>query len=245
MDRLAGKVAIVTGAAQGIGRAFCLGLAAAGAKVAAVDIQDEENRSVVEEITQSGGEAIAVHTDVSSPASTEAMAAATLDRFGRIDILVTCAAIYATLERSDFLDISLEEWDKDPAVRWVFVCCHHPPFTNSTVISGSGQVEREFVKPYLESRKALAFFSGHSHAYERFQHRGKWFIVSGGGGGPRHRVREGDGEKRQRDLFVGPNPRPFHYCKITVEDEKIHLRMIGLDPVAGEWSAGEEVQLTK
>lgn len=112
MDRLAGKVAIVTGAAQGIGRTFCLGLAAEGAKVVAVDIQDEGTLSVVEEITRSGGESIAVHTDVSSPESTEAMAAETIDRFGRIDILMTCAAIYATLERKDFVDISPDEWSK-------------------------------------------------------------------------------------------------------------------------------------
>ena len=115
-ERLKGSVAIVTGAAQGIGRTFCLGLAAEGARVVAVDIQDEETQGVVDEISQAGGEAIAVHTDVSSLESTEAMARAALDRFGQIDILVTCAAIYATLERKDFVDIPLEEWNKVLAV---------------------------------------------------------------------------------------------------------------------------------
>jgi len=116
MTRLKEQVAIVTGAAQGIGRSFTLGLAAEGARVVAVDVQDEETQSVIDEITQAGGEAMALHTDVSSLESTEAMAQAALERFGQIDILVTCAAIYATLERKDFVDIPLEEWNKGLAV---------------------------------------------------------------------------------------------------------------------------------
>ena len=66
MTRLKEQVAIVTGAAQGIGRSFALGLAAEGARVVAVDVQDEETKNVVDEIAQAGGEAIAVHTDVHS-----------------------------------------------------------------------------------------------------------------------------------------------------------------------------------
>ena len=115
-ERLKGSVAIVTGAAQGIGRTFCLGLASEGARVVAADIQDDETKAVVDEISRAGGEAIAVHTDVASLESTEAMARAALERFGQIDILVTCAAIYATLERKDFVDIPLEEWNQVLAV---------------------------------------------------------------------------------------------------------------------------------
>ncbi len=112
LQRLEGDVAIVTGAAQGIGRAFCLGLAREGARVVAADIQEQETQEVVQEISQSGGEALAVVADVSNVESTESLAQAAIDRFGRIDILVTCAAIYATLERRDFIDISPEEWNK-------------------------------------------------------------------------------------------------------------------------------------
>jgi NAD(P)-dependent dehydrogenase (short-subunit alcohol dehydrogenase family) len=112
LQRLDGQVAIVTGAAQGIGRVFCQGLADEGARIVAADIQEGEIKEVEQKISQGGGEALAVVADVSSVESTEALAKATIDKFGRIDILVTCAAIYATLERRDFVDITPEEWNK-------------------------------------------------------------------------------------------------------------------------------------
>ena len=111
MQRLSGKVAIVTGGANGIGRAFAIGLAREGTRVAVADIADDAARQVASEIEASGGEALAVRVDVGSVESTEEMARRTLDLFGRIDILVTCAAIYAKLERKPFLEISPEEWD--------------------------------------------------------------------------------------------------------------------------------------
>lgn len=112
LRRLEGNVAIVTGAAQGIGRAFCAGLAREGAHVVAADIQEDEIQEVVQEISRGGGEALAVVADVTSVESTESLAKEAIDKFSRIDILVTCAAIYATLERRDFVDISPEEWNK-------------------------------------------------------------------------------------------------------------------------------------
>ncbi|MEX2158121.1 MAG: SDR family oxidoreductase [Dehalococcoidia bacterium] len=111
MDRLSGKVAIVTGGALGIGAAFAKGLAGEGARVAVADIADEPARQVASAIEDAGGEAFALHTDVASVESTESMARQTLERFGRIDILVTCAAVYARLERKPFLEIPPEEWD--------------------------------------------------------------------------------------------------------------------------------------
>jgi NAD(P)-dependent dehydrogenase (short-subunit alcohol dehydrogenase family) len=116
MGRLEGQVAVVTGGASGIGHVFCTGLAAEGVKVVVADILEEQAASVVAEIENAGGEALAVRVDVASVESTEAMARAALERFGRIDILVTCAAIYATLERRDFIDIPPEEWNKVLAV---------------------------------------------------------------------------------------------------------------------------------
>lgn len=111
MPRLEGKVAVVTGGAQGIGAAFAHGLAREGARIAVSDIAEDLARGVASEIEAAGGEAFAVRVDVASPESSDAMARATLERFGRIDILVTCAAIYAKLERRAFLDMSPEEWD--------------------------------------------------------------------------------------------------------------------------------------
>lgn len=111
MKRLDGKVAIVTGGGQGIGREFCRGLAREGAKVVIADIAEQEAREAAAELKRDGHETLALATDVTDVAATEAMARQTVERFGAIDILVTCAAIYATLERKPFLEIDPSEWD--------------------------------------------------------------------------------------------------------------------------------------
>ena len=124
MERLKDQVAIVTGGGNGIGRAFSLGLAAEGAKVVVADVDEQAAEEVVAELTNAGREAPgrgpawaqACGVDVADAASTEEMARRTLERFGRIDILVTCAAIYANLARKEFLEIELEEWNRVLAV---------------------------------------------------------------------------------------------------------------------------------
>ncbi len=111
MERLKGKVAIVTGGANGIGRAFSLGLAKEGAHVAVADVDDAAAEELAAELTRTCGECLALHVDVADEASTQAMAQRVRERFGRIDILVTCAAIYATLQRKPFLEIDFAEWN--------------------------------------------------------------------------------------------------------------------------------------
>jgi len=109
--RLADRVAIVTGAAQGIGRAYALGLAAEGAKVVVADIL--EGTETVEAIREHGDSAIDIPTDVSDEASTRALAETTVQQFGRIDILVNNAAVFVNLyPLKDFDEIAVEEWDK-------------------------------------------------------------------------------------------------------------------------------------
>jgi 3-oxoacyl-[acyl-carrier protein] reductase len=113
---------IVTGAAGGIGQAYAKALAKAGYGVVVADLKSTD--AVVAEIAASGGTAIAVEVDVSDRASTEAMAARALDRFGRIDGLVHNAAYYTAIVKKDFTALSNEEWDHCFAVnvRGAWLC---------------------------------------------------------------------------------------------------------------------------
>jgi len=107
--RLDGRVAIVTGAAQGIGRTYAVRLAQEGAKVVVADIL--EGSGVQQEIASKGAEALALLIDVSDEQSTKEMAENTVKRFGRIDILINNAAIFATIKTKPFYEITPQEWD--------------------------------------------------------------------------------------------------------------------------------------
>jgi NAD(P)-dependent dehydrogenase (short-subunit alcohol dehydrogenase family) len=112
MERLADKVAIVTGGAGGIGNAFSRGLAGEGARVVVADLDDAGAKELASELEGEGRDCLAWKLDVSREASTAEMAQATLARFGRIDILVNTAAVYVTLERKPFAEIDPSEWNR-------------------------------------------------------------------------------------------------------------------------------------
>jgi NAD(P)-dependent dehydrogenase (short-subunit alcohol dehydrogenase family) len=120
--RLQGKTAIVTGGARGIGAAFSEALAAEGAAVLIADVLD--GAATVARIEAAGGRAVYHTTDVSSAPSVASMAEAAMDAFGKIDVLVNNAAIFASLEKKSFLDIESDEWDRLMAVnlRGPFEC---------------------------------------------------------------------------------------------------------------------------
>jgi len=119
---MAGKVAIVTGAAQGIGRAIATRLAAEGAKVAIADIQEEVANATAQELRAAGYTAAAVKLDVTSLASAQAAAQKVEQEFGGIDILVNNAG-WDKLE--PFIESTPETWDKVIAInfRGVIHCC--------------------------------------------------------------------------------------------------------------------------
>jgi 3-oxoacyl-[acyl-carrier protein] reductase len=121
--RLKDRVAIVTGAARGIGQAYCLALAREGAHVVAADILS--CAETVAQGQQTGSEVLEVTTDVANAQSTQAMAMQTLQRFGRIDILVNNAAIYGGLKLTPFEQIPEAEWDRVMAVnvKGIWLCC--------------------------------------------------------------------------------------------------------------------------
>ncbi len=114
--KLKDKVAIVTGGGRGIGRAYALRFADEGAKVVVAEIVAENAQKVADEIKAKGGEALAVHTDVSSEASTTEMAKKTIEQFEKIDILLNNAAIYYGIGVKRWDDWAPEDWDRMYAV---------------------------------------------------------------------------------------------------------------------------------
>jgi 3-oxoacyl-[acyl-carrier protein] reductase len=109
MVRLKNRIAIITGAGQGIGRAIALGFARDGAKVVIADINEEKAMTVKNEIETGGGIALAIRTDVSSEISVRAMIDDSLRDFGRLDILVNNAGIFPT---SSVEEMGEEDWDR-------------------------------------------------------------------------------------------------------------------------------------
>lgn len=113
--RLDNKVAIVTGAGgrgNSIGRAYAMGLAAAGAAVVVADLNAEGAAAVCEEIVGAGGKAISVGVDITDPAAVKAMVESAQQAFGGVDILVNNAALMAELQSASAVDIALDEWNR-------------------------------------------------------------------------------------------------------------------------------------
>lgn len=112
--RMDGRVAIITGGGHGIGKAYAVRLAGEGANVVIAELDGAAGAAVALELTAQGCTVIAVQTDVADETSVNYMAAKVIEKFGRIDVLVNNAAIFATvpMSRSPFDQITVDEWDR-------------------------------------------------------------------------------------------------------------------------------------
>lgn len=117
--RLDGKVAIVTGAGgrgNSIGRAYAMGLAAAGASVVVADLNGDGATSVANEISANDGDALALQVDIADRGSVDAMVAATKEKYGGVDILVNNAALMVEIVQTPAMQIDTDAWNKAFAV---------------------------------------------------------------------------------------------------------------------------------
>jgi len=121
IGRLHGKVAVITGAASGIGRESALRFAAEGARVCVVDLADDAGKQVAGEV-----DGLYVHADVTSQEDVERVYAETAERFGGIDVLFNNAGI-SPADDASILDTTLEAWQRvqDVNLKAVFLCCKH------------------------------------------------------------------------------------------------------------------------
>jgi NAD(P)-dependent dehydrogenase (short-subunit alcohol dehydrogenase family) len=119
---LSGQVAVVTGGAAGIGREICAALGAAGARVVVADVAGASTTS--DALAESGVEAFGLALDVSSEEQTAGLAAAVVERFGRVDVLVNNAGLFASLTPGPLTDITVAEWQRvmDVNVLGAFLC---------------------------------------------------------------------------------------------------------------------------
>lgn len=164
--RLQGKVAIVTGASRGIGRATAIAFAKEGAKVALVARGLEDLEAVAAEIREAGGEALPLRTDVTKEVQVIGMARRVQQTWGHINLLVNCAGVNP---RKPFLQTSLQEWVATLEVNLLgaVLCCRAVlPFMIGTggghiinVGSGAGLVGHAEQAAYSASKAALHAFS--------------------------------------------------------------------------------------
>jgi 3-oxoacyl-[acyl-carrier protein] reductase len=162
VGRLDGKVAIVTGAGQGIGLAYAQRFLVEGAKVVVAEL-DRERAATGMATLEGKGEAMLVETDIADAASTDACAAATKDAFGRIDVLVNNAAIYHDIDNADMsYDYLLKIMSVNQHGAWLMARAVAPTMVEQRwgrIINQSSGAAYQYLFPPMDEFQGLGNFS--------------------------------------------------------------------------------------
>ena len=122
------------------------------------------------------------------------------------------------LKQKAWYQSELNRLDSSEAIKAIIVTCHHAPYTNSKIVGQSLPVQQNFVPPFINSKKAKLFITGHAHEFEHFKENGKDFLVIGGGGGLHQPL--SDAENKLPDMASDYKPL-FHYLSVKREGNEL------------------------
>jgi hypothetical protein len=134
--------------------------------------------------------------------------------------------------------------ERDATIDHVLAFGHHPPLTNGLRHHPDRGVYDAFVEPFLNCSKTRAFFSGHVHAYERFDVQGRYLIVTGGGGGPRARCRRGRWQRYKSEVEL-THPHPLHYVRLEATPNRIVAVVRCRSEESGNWKELDQWSIEK
>lgn len=125
------------------------------------------------------------------------------------------------IEQQEWYKKELSNIDNDSTIKSIIVGSHHPPFTNSTIVNPNEEVKDNFVPPFIASKKCKVFLSGHSHAFEHFNYKGKDFLVLGGSGGLQQPLSVGNAAK-WKDIYNSKTEiRNFHFIELATKNDSL------------------------
>jgi len=159
--------------------------------------------------------------------------------------LVLLNSNFGELNQSE--EIQQQEWylkelhalEQDSTIKMVAVGCHHPPFSNSTIVGHDQQVRDKFVPPFMKSSKCRLFLSGHTHTFQHFRDTvaNKHFLVIGGGGGLLHTLKAGEPDELQDQVQWNTEYRMFHFVRGVISTDGLSLNVMMLtEDLAGPQS---------
>jgi hypothetical protein len=193
------------------------------------------------------------HDYLLSPSTGEANLRKRFPDFKRTGYTIRNGPLALVLLNSNFAELNYseevqqQEWylnelhtlDQDSAIKLVAVGCHHPPFSNSTIVGHDKQVRDKFVPPFMKSNKCRLFLSGHAHTFQHFKDTvaNKHFLVIGGGGGLLHTLKAGEPDELQDQVQWNTEYRMFHFVRGVISTDGLSLNVMMLtEDLAGPQS---------